>query len=444
VRNNAERSVLITGCSSGIGLATARGLRARRYRVVASARKASDVARLRAEGFEAVRLDVDDDASIAAALDEVLTRTGGRLYGLFNNGAYGQPGAVEDLRREVLRAQFETAVLGWHELTRRVIPVMRAQGEGRIIHNSSVLGLVAFAYRGAYVAAKFALEGLTDTLRLELHGTGVQVSLIEPGPVLSRFRDNAYRKFTENIDVEASPHRDRYRAMAKRLTKEGARGPAGHPRSRGAPCQGALLRHDTDLPLRHAAARTADGVARRGAPRSIGRWPAVDPTAPAGDRSAGRSGAREANRTARRRRAALGRSHRLPTRNRSPSRPIPPVRHSRASGFQDIRHRVLVDRARRSRLALHPRSPRNGRAPSPPDAALPVPTGLPLPAGGRKPPEPPRPRSPVSPSEPPTKSRARAEPEIGSPAPPRRHRWPGTGAVRKVAQITNLRKETRP
>jgi NAD(P)-dependent dehydrogenase (short-subunit alcohol dehydrogenase family) len=225
VRNNAERSVLITGCSSGIGLATARGLRARRYRVVASARKASDVARLRAEGFEAVRLDVDDDASIAAALDEVLTRTGGRLYGLFNNGAYGQPGAVEDLRREVLRAQFETAVLGWHELTRRVIPVMRAQGEGRIIHNSSVLGLVAFAYRGAYVAAKFALEGLTDTLRLELHGTGVQVSLIEPGPVLSRFRDNAYRKFTENIDVEASPHRDRYRAMAKRLTKEGAAQP---------------------------------------------------------------------------------------------------------------------------------------------------------------------------------------------------------------------------
>lgn len=217
----AARPVLITGCSSGIGLATARGLRDRGYPVFASARQAADVERLRAEGLEAVQLDLDDDASIAAALATVLERTGGRLYGLFNNGAYGQPGAVEDLRREVLRAQLETAVLGWHELTRRVIPVMRAQGEGRIIQNSSVLGLVAFAYRGAYVAAKFALEGLTDTLRLELHGTGIQVSLIEPGPVLTRFRDNAYRKFVENIDADASPHRDRYRAMQSRLTKEG-------------------------------------------------------------------------------------------------------------------------------------------------------------------------------------------------------------------------------
>jgi NAD(P)-dependent dehydrogenase (short-subunit alcohol dehydrogenase family) len=189
--------------------------------VFASARRDDDLERLRGEGLQAVRLDLDDDTSIGAALDAVLERTGGRLYGLFNNGAYGQPGAVEDLRRDVLRAQLETALLGWHELTRRAIPVMRAQGEGRIIQNSSVLGLVAFAYRGAYVAAKFALEGLTDTLRLELHGTGIQVSLIEPGPILSRFRENAFRKFVDNVDVEASPHRDRYRAMQARLTKEG-------------------------------------------------------------------------------------------------------------------------------------------------------------------------------------------------------------------------------
>jgi NAD(P)-dependent dehydrogenase (short-subunit alcohol dehydrogenase family) len=221
----ADRPVLVTGCSSGIGLAAARCLRDRGYPVFASARRDSDVDRLRAEGLNAVRLDLDDDASIAAALDAVLERTGGRLYGLFNNGAYGQPGAVEDLRRDVLRAQLETALLGWHELTRRAIPVMRAQGEGRIILNSSVLGLVAFAYRGAYVAAKFALEGLTDTLRLELHGTGIQVSLIEPGPILSRFRDNAHRKFVENVDAAASPHRDRYRAMQARLTKEGAAQP---------------------------------------------------------------------------------------------------------------------------------------------------------------------------------------------------------------------------
>ena len=221
----ADRPVLVTGCSSGIGLATARGLRDRGYPVFASARRDEDVARLRAEGLQAVRLDLDDDASIAGALATVLERTGGRLYGLFNNGAYGQPGAVEDLRRDVLRAQLETGLLGWHELTRRVIPVMRAQGEGRIIQNSSVLGLVAFAYRGAYVATKFALEGLTDTLRLELHNTGVQVSLIEPGPILTRFRDNAYQKFVANVDAEASPHRERYRAMQARLTKEGAAQP---------------------------------------------------------------------------------------------------------------------------------------------------------------------------------------------------------------------------
>jgi NAD(P)-dependent dehydrogenase (short-subunit alcohol dehydrogenase family) len=217
--------VLITGCSSGIGLAAAHGLARRGFRVFATARRGADVERLAAEGLEALRLDLDDDASVAAAVDTVLERTGGRLYGLFNNAAYGQPGAVEDLRRDVLRAQLETNLLGTHELTRRVIPVMRRQGEGRIVHNSSVLGLVAFAYRGAYVCSKFALEGLADTLRLELHGTGVHVSLIEPGPILTRFRDNAHRAYLANIDAANSVHRDRYRAMATRLTKEGATQP---------------------------------------------------------------------------------------------------------------------------------------------------------------------------------------------------------------------------
>jgi NAD(P)-dependent dehydrogenase (short-subunit alcohol dehydrogenase family) len=220
-----SRPVLVTGCSSGIGLAAARGLAARGFRVFATARHDADVDRLRAEGFEALRLDLDDDHGIAAAVDSVLERTGGRLYGLFNNGAYGQPGAVEDLRRDVLRAQLETNLLGTHELTRRVIPVMRRQGEGRIVHNSSVLGLVAFAYRGAYVCSKFALEGLADTLRLELHGTGIHVSLIEPGPILSRFRENAHRAYLANVDRENSVHRDCYRAMEARLTKEGAAQP---------------------------------------------------------------------------------------------------------------------------------------------------------------------------------------------------------------------------
>jgi NAD(P)-dependent dehydrogenase (short-subunit alcohol dehydrogenase family) len=217
-----EKSILITGCSSGIGLCVARGLKSRGYRVFATARKAHDVHRLETDGFESVQLDLADSDSIAKALDEILARTGGTLDALFNNGAYGQPGAVEDLSRDVLRAQFETNLFGWHELTNRVLPVMRRQGHGRIVQNSSVLGFVALRYRGAYNASKFALEGLSDTLRLELAGTDIHVSLVEPGPVTSRFRENAFRAYRENIDPDSSVHRDRYLAMEARLQTKGA------------------------------------------------------------------------------------------------------------------------------------------------------------------------------------------------------------------------------
>jgi NAD(P)-dependent dehydrogenase (short-subunit alcohol dehydrogenase family) len=218
-------SVLITGCSSGIGHTCAHGLLRRGWRVIASARRAEDVARLCAEGLTAVQLDLDDSGSIDSAVEEALRLAEGRLYALFNNGAYGQPGAVEDLSREVLRAQLETNLLGWHELTCRLIPHMRAQGYGRIVQNSSVLGLIAFAYRGAYVASKFALEGLTDTLRLELRGTGIQVSLIEPGPIESRFRANAHARYLANVDSKRSPHRAAYQAQEARLVKEGPAAP---------------------------------------------------------------------------------------------------------------------------------------------------------------------------------------------------------------------------
>jgi len=216
-----SRSILITGCSSGIGECAARTLRDRGYRVFATARRPQDVERLRAEGFEALPLDLADSASITAAVAAVLEATDGTLYGLFNNGAYGQPGAVEDLRREVLREQFETNLFGTHELTNLVIPVMRRQVHGRIIQNSSVLGFAAMRFRGAYNASKYALEGLTDTLRLELAGSGVYVSLVEPGPIASRFRDNAYRMYRKNIAPETSPHRETYQAMEARLLKEG-------------------------------------------------------------------------------------------------------------------------------------------------------------------------------------------------------------------------------
>ena len=216
-----RKSVLITGCSSGIGLSVASGLQERGYRVFATVRRAADVERLNAAGLESLQLDLADPASIRAAVGDILERTGGTLDALFNNGAYGQPGAVEDLSRAVLREQFETNLFGWHELTNRVLPVMRRQGHGRIIQNSSVLGFVALRFRGAYTASKYALEGLTDTLRLELAGSGIHVSLIEPGPIASHFRENAFKAYQRNIHPDNSVFRDNYLRMEERLTKQG-------------------------------------------------------------------------------------------------------------------------------------------------------------------------------------------------------------------------------
>ena len=215
------RTILITGCSSGIGLCVAKGLQQRGYRVFASVRKASDVDVLQQQGLHALQLDLRDSGSIRQAVDQVLEQTGGQLYALFNNGAYGQTGAVEDLSRDALRLQFETNVFGWHELTKLVLPVMRRQGYGRIIQNSSILGFVTLAYRGAYNASKFAIEGLSDTMRLELMDTKIHVSLIEPGPISSKFRHNAVAHFKQHIDSENSPHRETYKKMEHRLKKEG-------------------------------------------------------------------------------------------------------------------------------------------------------------------------------------------------------------------------------
>lgn len=214
------KEILITGCSTGIGYETAHMLRLRGYRVFATARKVEDVERLRSEGLEAYQLDLDSTQSIDEALDWVMDQTGGALYALFNNGAYGQPGAVEDLSRDVLRQQLETNLLGWHELTCKVLPIMRKQGYGRIIQNSSVLGLITMKYRGAYNCSKFALEGLTDTLRQELHGSNIFVSLVEPGPITSKFRVNAYEAFKANIETEHSAHKDVYAAVDRRLAKK--------------------------------------------------------------------------------------------------------------------------------------------------------------------------------------------------------------------------------
>ena len=216
-----KRSILITGCSSGIGKCVAHGLQRRGYHVFASVRNPDDRAALQAAGMESLVLDYRDPASIALAVEQVLEKTGGYLYALFNNGAYGQPGACEDLSREAIREQFETNVFGWMELTNLVIPVMRAQGYGRILQNSSVLGFAAMPMRGAYNASKFAIEGFSDTLRLELAGSGIHVSLIEPGPIESEFRSNAYRAFQRHIAVDDSAHRQRYEKMIARFETSG-------------------------------------------------------------------------------------------------------------------------------------------------------------------------------------------------------------------------------
>ncbi|MBL8575437.1 MAG: SDR family oxidoreductase [Hyphomicrobiaceae bacterium] len=218
----SEKTILITGCSTGIGEAAARILKARGWRVFATARTEADLQRLSAAGLEAIHLDYAVPASIADCAEIVLERTGGKLFALFNNGAYGQPGAVEDLRVDVLRAQFEANFFGWHDLTTRLIPAMRAQGAGRIVQCSSVLGIVAMKYRGAYTATKFALEALTDTLRLELADSGIKVVSIQPGPIATNFVPSSMKMFHAHIDMATSAHRAVYERRLARMARGGA------------------------------------------------------------------------------------------------------------------------------------------------------------------------------------------------------------------------------
>ena len=200
VNRGQGRSVLITGCSSGIGLASARLLKERGWRVIATARYPEDLSRLKhEEGLETLELELSDPKSIASCMDEVERLSDGNLFAVFNNGAYGQPGALEDLDISAMRQQFEVNVFAAHEITRRALPMMRANGQGRIVHCSSVLGLIAAPFRGAYCASKFALEAMADTMRLELAGTGIYVSLIEPGPITTALRRSSGRALTQPV-----------------------------------------------------------------------------------------------------------------------------------------------------------------------------------------------------------------------------------------------------
>lgn len=222
------KTILITGCSSGIGHTCAHGLAGRGWHVVASCRRERDVERLRAEGLDCVRLDYEDEDSIARGYEAALAITGGRLDALFNNGAYAVPGMVEDIPAAALRAIFEANVFGWHTLTCHAMRTMRAQGAGRIVQNSSVLGFAALRGRGAYNATKFAIEGLTDTLRLEMRDTDIEIILIEPGPITTKIRENSvpgYERWIKPFKAQSAWLETYETVLEPRLEAEGVLSP---------------------------------------------------------------------------------------------------------------------------------------------------------------------------------------------------------------------------
>ncbi|KTD63132.1 oxidoreductase with NAD(P)-binding Rossmann-fold domain protein [Legionella santicrucis] len=215
-----EKIILITGCSSGIGFDAAFALKKRGHRVIGSCRKKEDVEKLLNIGLEAVQLDVSDSSSIQSAFEKVLAKTEGRIDVLINNAGYGQAGALEDITRDVLRAQFETNVFGLVELMNLTIPIMRKQGHGRIINISSILGIISMPFRGAYNASKYAVEGVSDTLRLELHSSGINVITVEPGPIESRFRDNCVDNSLNYIDKQHSYFSKQYEHMLEEFKQK--------------------------------------------------------------------------------------------------------------------------------------------------------------------------------------------------------------------------------
>ncbi|MEQ8427252.1 MAG: SDR family NAD(P)-dependent oxidoreductase [Gammaproteobacteria bacterium] len=214
------KNVLVTGCSTGIGRCIAEGLASKGYRVFATARKQQDLEALTAAGFEVVRLDLTDTESVQQAAEQVLSRCEHNLYALINNAAYGQAGAIEDLGRDELNLQFQTNVIGTQQLTNLFLPAMRARNEGRIIQISSLLGFITMRFRGAYCASKHALESLSDAMRYELANTGIYVSLIEPGPIRSEFRNNMLKTYHESIVDKDSVHKSNYRKIEKEMDVE--------------------------------------------------------------------------------------------------------------------------------------------------------------------------------------------------------------------------------
>ena len=224
--DNSKKSILITGSSSGIGLTVAKDLSDLGWNVIASCRKEEDCKILTEKyGLLSTVIDYDNQKSILSGLEFALDKTDGKIDVLFNNGAYGLPALVEDIPVDSLRGIFETNFFGWHSLTKEVIPYMKERGSGRIIQNSSILGFMALKYRGAYTATKYAIEALSDTLRLEMQNENIKVIIIQPGPITTKFRENSYIRFKESIDWQVSDYKLLYlnkiipRLEAKKLKK---------------------------------------------------------------------------------------------------------------------------------------------------------------------------------------------------------------------------------
>jgi short-subunit dehydrogenase len=218
VNADSKRVVVITGCSSGIGKCLATELK-NNYTIVATVRNPQDKQALLNLGIDSITLDLADPSSVQTASQYILQKYSD-IYAIIHNAAYGQAGALLDVSREVLEAQFATNVFGVHQLTNALLPNLLQQSSARIIYISSVLGLVAAPFRGCYNASKFALEGLAQTLRLELADTNIKVSTIQPGPITSKFRENAYQSFRNNIDVKNSIYQKKYQTMIQRLKND--------------------------------------------------------------------------------------------------------------------------------------------------------------------------------------------------------------------------------
>jgi len=218
-----SKAVLITGCSSGIGHATAQRLSADGWNVYATARRPEAITDLEGAGCKTLGLDVTDEQSMTAAVAQVADAEGA-VGVLINNAGYSQSGAVESVAPEAVRRQFETNVFGLLRMCQLVLPGMRSRGWGKVVNIGSMGGRLVFPGGGIYHATKYAIEALSDALRFEVRGFGIDVILIEPGLITTRFGEVASGSVDEGADGDTGPYADFNRHVAK-VTSEAYAGP---------------------------------------------------------------------------------------------------------------------------------------------------------------------------------------------------------------------------